>query len=74
MGVLVSHDRHCLDSARWGWSRRRCSRRPDLPSIERLEQALRDYPGALLLVSHDDALASAVTMITWELREGRVTG
>ncbi len=45
----------------------------DLPSIERLEAALRDYPGALLLVSHDDALASAVTGVTWEVREGRVT-
>lgn len=31
----------------------------DLPSIERLEQALSAYPGALLLISHDDAFAAA---------------
>ncbi|MBS2011290.1 MAG: ABC-F family ATP-binding cassette domain-containing protein [Deltaproteobacteria bacterium] len=40
----------------------------DLPSIERLERALEHYPGAILLVTHDDAFASACTtrMITVE--------
>ncbi|MCE9573858.1 MAG: ATP-binding cassette domain-containing protein [Deltaproteobacteria bacterium] len=33
----------------------------DLPSIERLEEALAAYPGALVLVSHDDAFAARVT-------------
>lgn len=42
----------------------------DLPSIERVERALADYPGALLLVSHDAAFARACTETTWEL-EGR---
>jgi ATPase subunit of ABC transporter with duplicated ATPase domains len=42
----------------------------DLPSIERLEQSLVRYPGALVLVTHDDALASALTTTTWELRDG----
>jgi len=32
----------------------------DLPAIEQLEQALEDYPGTLLLVSHDRALLDAV--------------
>jgi len=41
----------------------------DLPSIERLEEALRGYPGALLLVTHDDTLAQAVTDTTWLLDE-----
>jgi ATPase subunit of ABC transporter with duplicated ATPase domains len=33
----------------------------DLPAIERLESALREFPGALLLVTHDARLGAAVT-------------
>jgi len=33
----------------------------DLPSIERLERALAAYPGAIVLVTHDDAFASSCT-------------
>ena len=44
----------------------------DLPSIERLEQALERYPGALVLVSHDDVLAEHVTDTTWDLRDQRL--
>lgn len=33
----------------------------DLPSVERLEAALEAYPGALVLVTHDDAFAKNVT-------------
>jgi len=44
----------------------------DLPAIERLEAALLDYPGAILLVSHDEALASRVTTSTWTLADGTV--
>jgi len=44
----------------------------DLPSIERLERALAAFPGAILLVTHDDALARAVTTSTWRLSNGRV--
>lgn len=39
----------------------------DLPSIERLEAALREYPGALVLVTHDEALARACTSTRWRL-------
>ncbi len=39
----------------------------DLPSIERLEEALMAYRGALILISHDDTLASAVTDAIWEI-------
>ena len=42
----------------------------DLPSIERLEVALAAYPGALVMVTHDDALAGAVTDVAWTI-EGR---
>ncbi|WP_394848477.1 ATP-binding cassette domain-containing protein [Pendulispora brunnea] len=39
----------------------------DLPSIERLERALAAYPGALVLVTHDDDFARACTHTTWHL-------
>jgi len=44
----------------------------DLPSVERLEQALSAWPGALLLVTHDDRLARAVCRTTWHMADGRV--
>jgi len=44
----------------------------DLPSIERLEHALAAWPGALLLVTHDAALAAAVTDTTWTLTRGSI--
>lgn len=40
----------------------------DLPSIECVEGALRDYPGALLLVSHDERFLKALTTTRWELQ------
>jgi ATPase subunit of ABC transporter with duplicated ATPase domains len=42
----------------------------DLPSIERLEAALAAYPGALVVVSHDEAFATRCTGSVWELRDG----
>jgi ATPase subunit of ABC transporter with duplicated ATPase domains len=44
----------------------------DLPSIERLEAALADYPGALLLVSHDDDFARPLVERAWRLTGGRL--
>nr|WP_275936560.1 ATP-binding cassette domain-containing protein [Chondromyces apiculatus] len=44
----------------------------DLPSIERLEKALSDYPGALLLVTHDAAFARACTQTRWRVGGGQV--
>lgn len=44
----------------------------DLPSIERLEQALEAYPGAIVLVTHDDAFATACTTREVQVREGSV--
>ncbi len=43
----------------------------DLPSIERLEEALSQWPGALLLVTHDDGLAAAVATATWRVQRER---
>ena len=44
----------------------------DLPSIERIEAALSAYPGALVIVTHDDAFARRCTDTVWELRDGRI--
>ncbi|HUH03591.1 MAG TPA: ATP-binding cassette domain-containing protein [Kofleriaceae bacterium] len=44
----------------------------DLPSIERLQDALADYPGALVVVSHDAAFASSLTDTTWTITGERV--
>jgi ATP-binding cassette, subfamily F, member 3 len=48
----------------------------DLASQEILEDALRSYPGTLLLVSHDRALLEAITSQVWliENRQLRVYG
>ena len=46
----------------------------DLPSIECVEQALRAFCGALLLVSHDTRFLSALTAIRWEISSDRDTG
>ncbi len=39
----------------------------DLPSIECVEAALSDFPGGLLLVSHDVRFLGALTTIRWEI-------
>jgi ATPase subunit of ABC transporter with duplicated ATPase domains len=44
----------------------------DLPSIERLEAALAEYPGALILVTHDEPLASRLTNTVWRFEGGAV--
>jgi ATPase subunit of ABC transporter with duplicated ATPase domains len=44
----------------------------DMPAIERLEVALVEYPGAMVIVTHDDALATRCTNIEWRLKNGRV--
>jgi ATPase subunit of ABC transporter with duplicated ATPase domains len=44
----------------------------DLPSMEHLERALQSFPGAILLVSHDEQFAQACTTSTWEIRGQRV--
>lgn len=40
----------------------------DLPSIECLENALREYVGGLLLVSHDERFLSVLTGLLWDIR------
>ena len=41
--------------------------------IARLEAALRAFPGALLLVTHDEQLAARCTTERWELGGDRRT-
>ncbi|HEX6693629.1 MAG TPA: ABC-F family ATP-binding cassette domain-containing protein [Longimicrobiales bacterium] len=44
----------------------------DVESIETLEDALEDFDGTVLLVSHDRALLSALTTRIWSLENGRI--
>ncbi|MBI2395747.1 MAG: ABC-F family ATP-binding cassette domain-containing protein [Deltaproteobacteria bacterium] len=44
----------------------------DLPAIERLERALELYPGAIVLVTHDDTFAARCTTATLRVEDGRV--
>ncbi len=45
----------------------------DIPSIERLEEALAAYEGALLLVTHDEVFARQVTDERWTIDRRRLT-
>lgn len=42
----------------------------DLGSIEALQRMLTAFPGALLLVSHDEVLLRAITQVTWRIEQG----
>jgi ATPase subunit of ABC transporter with duplicated ATPase domains len=44
----------------------------DLPSVERLEAALADYPGAIVLVTHDDIFAARLTTRALRVGDGTV--
>ena len=44
----------------------------DLPSLERLEEALAGYPGALLLVTHDEAFARRLARVRWRIEGERL--
>jgi ATPase subunit of ABC transporter with duplicated ATPase domains len=44
----------------------------DLPAIERIEQALASYRGALLIVTHDETLARKTASTRWRLERGRI--
>jgi ATP-binding cassette subfamily F protein 3 len=45
----------------------------DIESVEALEDALSDYDGTILLVSHDRALLDALTSRVWILHDQHVT-
>ena len=44
----------------------------DLPAVERLEEALVAYPGALVVVSHDPRFAAEAVTGTWQIEDGKV--
>jgi len=44
----------------------------DAASIQRLQEALERWPGAIVMATHDRRLAEAATSIEWTLRNGRL--
>ena len=44
----------------------------DLPAREVLQQVLQDYPGTILLVSHDRYLVDQLASQIWEIRNGKL--
>lgn len=44
----------------------------DLPSVERLEDALSNYPGAILLVTHDNTFAENTTTTVLTIKSGMI--
>ncbi len=44
----------------------------DAASIQRLQEALARWPGALVLATHDARLARTLELVPWTLREGRL--
>ncbi len=45
----------------------------DLPSIERLETAITAFPGAVLVVTHDDTFGRQTTDSLWTIADGALT-
>jgi ATP-binding cassette subfamily F protein 3 len=45
----------------------------DLDSLTWLENFLRDYPGAMVIISHDRDFLDKITTQTWELSLGKLT-
>jgi len=45
----------------------------DIESVEALEDALEEYEGTILLVSHDRAMLDALTSRVWVLHQRRIT-
>lgn len=44
----------------------------DAASIQRLQEALESWPGAIVMATHDRRLAEAATSVEWTLRDGRL--
>ena len=45
----------------------------DIPAVEWLQKFLREFPGTLLLISHDRFMLNTLTTVTYEVAGGKVT-
>ena len=62
-----------LGTHRWGLLLDEPTNHFDLPAVERLEAALDGYPGALVVVTHDEHFGRETTTARWHLEDGVLT-
>ena len=62
-----------LGGGAWGLLLDEPTNHLDLPAVERVESALDAYPGAVILITHDETFGAEVTSMRWHLEDGTLS-